>query len=1066
MKKLTTIFSLAIALLIALNQQINAQTSYTWNGSTSTDWGTSTNWTPNGVPGSSDNVTIVSGTYDPVYDGSSGVTDFTISSDTLDLNGYTLSISGTAIFSGGYIDNGTVSSSGSNSSFSGTIFGAKVVAVSSSVFLNGSTFLSTSSFTKTGSSNNAGNGGNYFADTCRLNNIGSGYLYTGSSPDTFMQALYLYNSGSSQLAAAVSGTGHYFGGDVYLKSSGSSNAILIGYSTGQASTLAYGKKLIADTFSTGQLYVVGLDNSGPYQELTLTGNASAKVTSCNFDGGMSLEASKINLTNNTFGSASIFNKTGNTADNGTCGGNIYDGDVTFINSGNGIMKLGVTYPDTSNSKTYIYNLGLSYIAMAYNAEDSYFDDTVFVSSTDGQGVYFGNSGVDWNLAPGKVIALGDSGFTSGKLRLINFTGNAGTPEEITLTGTASFAIEKSHNVTCDLNITAPYISLGSYSSGSGNTFSGKVKLVKTGTSGNSWYGGNIFNDSTFLTITGGGLTTSSLFPDTFNGPTVLTNQGSGNLSMAITAANYYGDVVKAYNLSPSGGSLTFLVYNTGASTFDGDVYLNCTSSGGITFGPGNIPTITMTEGHTVAIGDTGFTAGTLKFRYFTQEGSTPVDLELAGTADLSLVSCEFGGNFTFSGTDFYLSNAEFDGEANLSRTSGSSKDEYGTNVFHGSSTIINNGTGDLTFRSEDTFYDDVTFEALNAGIITTGSSDSHYEGNIHLNDPDKISMIGYGSTGKVIFSGSGVQTITADSTGTIAFKDIEMNKSGGYLSLGHSVSVSDSLIFKNGLIQTDNFAVVLKDNAKLGGVSDTSYVEGRVKKVGNDAFTFPVGKNGHYRPISMSAPSSTSDEFLAEYKNENSDDLYEHDSADASINEISTNEYWNLDRVAGTSDVDVTLSWDDMSCAFDTLDNLRIAAWNPAWGGTGGWIDLGNGGTTGDTAAGTIVTSSGSTVYGPFTLASVDTFRCVACRADAGEDIDTYSGQGVRLGEDATSGVTYEWAPATSLSSSTASNPVADPNSSILYKLISTNANDCEATDYVQINVKFPPPMPHYLGRN
>jgi hypothetical protein len=54
--------------------------SYTWNGSTSSDWNTATNWTPNGIPGIIDNVTINSAAINPcVANGAFfGVNNFTL----------------------------------------------------------------------------------------------------------------------------------------------------------------------------------------------------------------------------------------------------------------------------------------------------------------------------------------------------------------------------------------------------------------------------------------------------------------------------------------------------------------------------------------------------------------------------------------------------------------------------------------------------------------------------------------------------------------------------------------------------------------------------------------------------------------------------------------------------------------------------------------------------------------------------------------------------------------------------------------------------------------------------
>jgi len=52
---------LLCGLLVIVAQALRAQVNYTWNGATSTSWNTATNWTPNGIPGSADNVTLLLG---------------------------------------------------------------------------------------------------------------------------------------------------------------------------------------------------------------------------------------------------------------------------------------------------------------------------------------------------------------------------------------------------------------------------------------------------------------------------------------------------------------------------------------------------------------------------------------------------------------------------------------------------------------------------------------------------------------------------------------------------------------------------------------------------------------------------------------------------------------------------------------------------------------------------------------------------------------------------------------------------------------------------------------------
>jgi len=49
----------------------------------------------------------------------------------------------------------------------------------------------------------------------------------------------------------------------------------------------------------------------------------------------------------------------------------------------------------------------------------------------------------------------------------------------------------------------------------------------------------------------------------------------------------------------------------------------------------------------------------------------------------------------------------------------------------------------------------------------------------------------------------------------------------------------------------------------VSGGSSTSYINGNCRKTGNEDFTFPVGNNGEYAPIGISAPANATDAFRA-----------------------------------------------------------------------------------------------------------------------------------------------------------------------------------------------------------
>lgn len=108
-----TSFATAAPFVIGNSSAVVAPfTSYTWNGSTSSDWGTATNWTPNGIPGAVDNVTINAQTPDIpnnlVITSNRSVTDFSLDNSdasgqpgTFTLNaGVSLTIAGNVTYGG------------------------------------------------------------------------------------------------------------------------------------------------------------------------------------------------------------------------------------------------------------------------------------------------------------------------------------------------------------------------------------------------------------------------------------------------------------------------------------------------------------------------------------------------------------------------------------------------------------------------------------------------------------------------------------------------------------------------------------------------------------------------------------------------------------------------------------------------------------------------------------------------------------------------------------------------------------------------------------------------------
>lgn len=218
----------------------------------------------------------------------------------------------------------------------------------------------------------------------------------------------------------------------------------------------------------------------------------------------------------------------------------------------------------------------------------------------------------------------------------------------------------------------------------------------------------------------------------------------------------------------------------------------------------------------------------------------------------------------------------------------------------------------------------------------------------------------------VTLAGSAMQTFGGSSVTTL--NNLLLNNSDATgVTLTQDLNVRGTLTFTDGYLNTTAANILtLTATSAVAGTSNNSFVSGPAVKTGNTAFVFPVGKNVVYAPIAIAAPGVITDQFTAEYFQVSPNALYSTSSLEAGLDHVSDCEYWMLDRTTGSSNVAVTLSWDTRSCGVTDPSELRVARWDGAQ-----WTNKGNGGTTGTTAAGTVVSTAAVTDFGPFTLASI-----------------------------------------------------------------------------------------------
>ncbi len=268
----------------------------------------------------------------------------------------------------------------------------------------------------------------------------------------------------------------------------------------------------------------------------------------------------------------------------------------------------------------------------------------------------------------------------------------------------------------------------------------------------------------------------------------------------------------------------------------------------------------------------------------------------------------------------------------------------------------------LTFAANDTILIENNL-LLNDGYLNGGHI-------CVVNDVRVNSGFDGGNTELIFFGSTDQDFDLSGATGNFN-GDIKIQKTGGNVLL-HSDCILDApaqdLRFVKGhIVSASTQLLTFEDNTLWSGASDSSFVSGPIRKVGNDMFTFPIGKNDSlYAPLGISAPSNTTHHFTAEYFPSNPHlSAYDTSLHQASLHHISGCEYWILDRTNGNSNVFVTLSWDARSCGVDNLSELSVTKWN----GTQ-WIDLGQANIAGNANSGSIRTLNLVGTFSPFTLSS------------------------------------------------------------------------------------------------
>lgn len=118
---------------------------------------------------------------------------------------------------------------------------------------------------------------------------------------------------------------------------------------------------------------------------------------------------------------------------------------------------------------------------------------------------------------------------------------------------------------------------------------------------------------------------------------------------------------------------------------------------------------------------------------------------------------------------------------------------------------------------------------------------------------------------RLVFSGTAPQAVSG--TGNLNVYNMVMNKSSDDLTLSRNVKIDFNITFNNPggrIFSSAANLLIIEDNATATNANNTSFVHGPVRKYGDEAFTFPVGKNNDYQAIGCSAGPPAGGPFWTE----------------------------------------------------------------------------------------------------------------------------------------------------------------------------------------------------------
>ncbi len=347
-------------------------------------------------------------------------------------------------------------------------------------------------------------------------------------------------------------------------------------------------------------------------------------------------------------------------------------------------------------------------------------------------------------------------------------------------------------------------------------------------------------------------------------------------------------------------------------------------------------------------------------RTFTGPGSTKGIFRMTGTAALVLTATtspspmpEFASyNLASTSTVNYAASAAQRIRSIVSKTTAPASTGYGNlTISGGNSNTFKTLNGNITIQGN---------LDMQAGFLVQNNFDINIQGNWSGTAGNFIASTG---ASKVTFYG----TANSEITRAIIFYNLVINKDAKANTVTIKAPVtllnSGTATFTMGIVNTSlafdqvNPLLIFNDKAQAVGASHNSHVNGYMRKIGTENFTYPIGNGIFYRPAGIvPTPDKATYRYDARYINRTYPTVNNnYDSSKATPGLfVSEYEYWHIQLLPGAdSSPRIWLSWEmpisgggslsgggDVYYLGDNSTKLTVATWQGT-NANGSWSDNG-----------------------------------------------------------------------------------------------------------------------------